>query len=53
MDKARDMDLIQSFMPKEFEEAAQAIGFREVAIAGWHLPLSTDSYAVPTYRLVK
>lgn len=53
VDKARDTDLIQSFAPGEFEETARQVGFRDVKIASWHLPLSAESYAVPTYRLVK
>jgi SAM-dependent methyltransferase len=53
VDKARNTNLIQSFAPEEFEETARATGFRDVSIVGWHLPLSAESYAVPTYRLVK
>lgn len=53
VDKARSANLIQSFNTKQFENAAYTCGFREVSIASWHLPLTANSFAVPTYKLVK
>jgi ubiquinone/menaquinone biosynthesis C-methylase UbiE len=53
VDQAREYNLVQPHTTESFEKVARSIGFREIKIIGWHLPLAGGKYAVPTYKLVK
>ncbi len=53
VDEAREYNLVQPHTTESFEKVARAIGFRDIQIIGWHLPLPHGKYAVPTYKLIK